>query len=174
MSELPVITTERLRLRPRAISDLEDCLSMDRDPAVTRFIPGPWSEPDDHRAFVLARMTTTYPDGLGYWSVFSHTNQNDFLGWILLIPYPAIEAEAEIGWRFKRENWGYGYASEAASAIINHGLDTVGLDCIVADIDPGNRASIRVAEKAGMRFVQDRSFDDRTAKSYQIAMPNCR
>ena len=40
---LPTFTTARLGLRPRSLADLDECLAMDRDPLVTKFIHGPWA-----------------------------------------------------------------------------------------------------------------------------------
>ena len=57
----------------------------------------------------------------------------------------------EIGWRLRRAAWGQGYACEAAAALLSHGLGALGLPEIVADIDPANLGSIRVAEKIGLR-----------------------
>ena len=165
---LPTFETGRLRVRPRTIADLEDCLAMDRDPLVTRHIPGPWDDPERHRAFVLDRMRTAYPDGLGYWSVVTRAGTEAFIGWILLLPYEAVKQEVEIGWRFVRQSWGRGYATEAAAPVLDHAFGTVGLDTIVADIDPDNTASIRVAEKLGLEWVEDRAIGGERVKSYQI------
>ncbi len=164
----PTFETDRLVIRPRTLADLEACLVMDRDPAATRFIPGPWADPVAHRAFVVARMEANYPEGLGYWSVFNHTRSGRFLGWILLLPYLAVADEVEIGWRFTQANWGHGFATEAAAPVLKHGLETVGLEAVVADIDPENAGSIRVAEKLGMWFVEDRIIDGMVSKSYRI------
>ncbi|WP_020591416.1 GNAT family N-acetyltransferase [Kiloniella laminariae] len=103
---LPSFESERLLVRPRVLGDLEACLAMDRDPEVTRYIPGPWKDPqkhpndhpNDHRNFVLARMTADYPAGLGYWSVMAKASGNKeqpeaFLGWILLLAYPEVTSE---------------------------------------------------------------------------------
>lgn len=163
---LPTLQTERLLLRRRSRADLEDCLAMDRDPLVTRYIPGPWSDPDEHRSFVIARIDNSYPDGLGYWSIMDRSDQPSFLGWVLLLPYGA--SEIDIGWRLARKGWGHGYATEAAAAILAHAFEAVGLGLVVADIDPRNTASIRVAEKLGMRCVEDRCIDGLPVKSYQI------
>jgi len=46
-------------------------------------------------------------------------------------------------------NW---YATEAAIAVIGHGLGPVGLAAIVAVVVPENVGSWRVMEKAGMRY----------------------
>jgi RimJ/RimL family protein N-acetyltransferase len=164
---LPTFESRRLIIRPRTHEDLDHCLSMDRDPLVTRFIPGPWSEPEEHRAFVLSRMNHKYPRGFGYWSVERQDELQEFLGWILLLPYKAVADEIEIGWRFNRPSWGRGYATEAASVVLDHAFRDLTLDYVVADIDPENAASIRVAEKLAMNFVENRSFDGGSAKSFQ-------
>ncbi len=167
---LPTFETDRLLIRPRTMSDMEACLAMDRDRAVTRFIPGPWADPVKHRAFVVSRMEEIYPDGLGYWSVFNRSKPGLFLGWILLLPYLEVADEVEIGWRFTQASWGHGFATEAASPVLKHALETVGLETVVADIDPENFGSIRVAEKLGMSFVEDRVIDGTVSRSYRIAI----
>ena len=169
---LPTFLTDRLLLRPRSMVDLESCLAMDRDPLVTRFIPcpwpGSWSDPEKHRAFVIARMERTYPNGLGYWSVLDRTKPNAFLGWVLLLPHQRAACEIEIGWRFTRANWGRGFATEAARPVLDHAFTTVGLEAVVADIDPRNRASLRVAEKLGLLIMGERIVEGVRAKHYRI------
>ena len=165
---LPSFETRRLLVRPRTLADLEACLSMDRDPLVTQYIRGPWSDPEAHRSFVVDRITRSYPDGLGYWSVINQSPSGGFLGWILLLPYDDMEGEVEIGWRFIRSSWGHGYASEAATVVLEHAFRAVGLPAIVADIDPSNGASMRVAEKIGMQDVGDRIIKGMRFRSYQL------
>jgi len=63
----PTFITDRLKVRPRQYSDLDQCLLMDQDPKVTQYIQGPWGDPIKHRAFVTERMNINYPKGLGYW-----------------------------------------------------------------------------------------------------------
>lgn len=163
---LPTFRTERLLVRPRSVEDLDDCLAMDREPLVTRYIAGPWSNPDEHLAFVMDRMQTTYPHGLGYWSVMDTETDLGFMGWVLLLPCSG--EEYEIGWRFRRECWGQGYATEAALPVLRHAFETVGLPSVVADIHPHNIGSINVAEKLGLRFVENRVCEGEPAVHYQI------
>jgi RimJ/RimL family protein N-acetyltransferase len=148
---IPTFRTERLIVRPRTLADTNACLLMDAEPVVTRFVKGPWRDPAAHRAFVESRTQGPYPPGLGYWTVTPPSEPETFLGWILLIPLDAIGPEVEIGWRFNLAAWGYGYATEAALPVLDHGLKRLGLKQIVADIDRENRASIRVALKLGLR-----------------------
>lgn len=124
---------------------------MDRDPEVTRFVPGPWLDPKAHRAFVLERMTTPYSSGFGYWVVAHLDEPDDLLGWILLLPGEGGPQHAEIGWRFVRDCWGKGYATEAARAVLDHAHVHPDIQRVFAEIDPRNTGSIGVAVKLGMR-----------------------
>ena len=151
MSGLPSFQTRRLLLRPRDMGDFDACLAMDRDPQVTRFIPGPWQNPLRHAAFLRDRMTARFGAGLGYWSIIPRAEPAGFAGWVLLLPLDGPGSEVEIGWRLPRAHWGKGYASEAARPIAEHALRVLHLPRIVAQIHPENAASMRVAEAIGMR-----------------------
>jgi RimJ/RimL family protein N-acetyltransferase len=63
-----------------------------------------------------------------------------------------IPGEFELGWWVWKAYWGNGYAPEAGRALAAYAADVLGLARVYAVIDPGNAASIRVAEKIGMRF----------------------
>jgi len=72
---------------------------------------------------------------------------------------PGVESvapdEVEIGWWLLRSAWGRGYASEAASAARDEGFERVGLDRMIARVQPANLASSRVAEKIGMSVERE-------------------
>jgi RimJ/RimL family protein N-acetyltransferase len=155
---LPSFETSRLLLRPRSMADFAACLAMDREAEVTKYVQGPWDDPDEHKRFLIDRIERDWGPGLGYWSIFSKQGPGAFIGWILLIPYEAVGPDIDIGWRLRRGAWGSGYAAEAARPIVKHAFDKVGLPRIVADIDPRNVGSIRVAEKIGMRFAGDGKY----------------
>lgn len=148
---LPTFSTPRVMLRPRTLADTDQCLAMDAEPDVTRFVSGPWSDPAAHRRFVEQRTRGPWPDGLGYWSVLEPGGA--FLGWVLLIPLDGTGPEIEIGWRLRRAAWGRGIATEAARPVLRHGFAALGLAEIMALIDPENVASVRVAEKIGLRRI---------------------
>jgi RimJ/RimL family protein N-acetyltransferase len=146
------------------MADLEACLAMDRDPEVTQFVVGPWTEPEKHRAFVAARICHAYPAGMGYWSIMAP----QFVGWILLTPLDMHGPEIEIGWRLVRAAWGCGYATEAARPVLAHALNTLGLREVVADIDPANTASVGVALKLGLRAAGPVPYGGRMVTRYIV------
>ncbi|WP_439572515.1 GNAT family N-acetyltransferase [Phreatobacter sp.] len=161
--------TDRLLLRPRSTMDFAACLAMDRDPEVTKYVAGPWSNPVEHEQFLRNRLAASYGDGLGYWSIFPKSEPQQFLGWILLIPYDGKGPDIEIGWRLNRLSWGKGYATEAARPLVRHSFEVLRLEKIVADIHPENEPSMRVAAKIGMRFVGDVRYEGTLLKSYRMA-----
>lgn len=171
---LPKFETPRLFLRPRTMMEFESCLAMDRDPEVTRFVAGPWNDHLQHESFLRDRIQRSMGEGLGYWSIFPKQVPTQFLGWVMLIPQDGVGPEIEIGWRLNRCAWGHGYATEAARHIVRHAFQCVGLQRIVADIHPGNVASIRVAEKIGLRFYRDVEQGGFPHKSYVMTQDDIR
>ena len=148
------------------MGDFAACLAMDRDPEVTKYIPGPWADPVQHERFLRERIDKPMGPGLGYWAICPRAQPAAFLGWILLIPYDGVGPEIEIGWRLVRRCWGRGYATEAALPVVSHAFATLGLARILADIDPRNVASQRIAEKIGMACVGEGAHGGAPCKSY--------
>jgi RimJ/RimL family protein N-acetyltransferase len=66
----------------------------------------------------------------------------------------------EIGWRFLRDFWGRGYATEAARAACAHGFDALGLSEIVAFTVPSNLRSRQLMLRLGMQHSPDEDFDN--------------
>ncbi|MGD1877533.1 MAG: GNAT family N-acetyltransferase [Kiloniellaceae bacterium] len=160
--------TARLILRPRALSDFDACVVLDSDPEVIRYIGAPWSNEEEHLAFLRERLTMPYRPGLGYWAVAARNAPDDFLGWVMLCPCSVAGAEVEIGWRLSRAAWGHGYATDAAAPILAQGFKNADMREIVADIHPDNHASMRVAEKIGLTFKGMVDYHGEPARRYTI------
>lgn len=61
----------------------------------------------------------------------------------------------EIGWMVRRDHVGRGLATEAGFGLREHAFTSLGWDEVISVIQPGNLASIRVAEKVGETFWRD-------------------
>jgi RimJ/RimL family protein N-acetyltransferase len=100
----------------------------------------------------------------GLWKV-SVKGNDVFIGYILVKPlnisseFPDVN-NIEIGWRFKQENWGQGYATEAAKAVADKVTEQKNIKIISATADASNIASIRIMEKLGMSFITN--YNDKT------------
>ncbi len=84
-------------------------------------------------------------------------DENQVIGWIGFAPLKGSE-DLEIFYAIARAYWGNGFASEAVELLINYVFNNMGIDKLVAIIDPDNVASQRVVEKSGMVF--DELVDD--------------
>ena len=85
----------------------------------------------------------------GVWAI-ERTSDGVPVGTVLLLTLPGDEhGEVEIGWHLHPDSWGFGYATEAARAVLAHGF-AAGLPEIIAVAHPPNEASIAVMRRLGM------------------------
>ena len=68
--------------------------------------------------------------------------------------------QIEMVFHFAKLSRGNGFATEAAKACIEYALANIHPDKIVAGCHPENKASRRVLEKVGFRFIGNKWFDD--------------
>ena len=62
--------------------------------------------------------------------------------------------ELEIGYLFVRNHWNNGYAAEASIGCKEYAFNN-GINSVISLIRPENKASIRVAEKNGMKYNEE-------------------
>ena len=100
-------------------------------------------------------------NGFGLWALELRAD-GQFVGFAGL-SRPSWEAHftpaVEVGWRLARGAWGHGYATEAATAALAFGFETVGLDEIVSYTVPANVRSRAVMERLGMTRDSADDFD---------------
>lgn len=65
----------------------------------------------------------------------------------------------EIAWRLVFDDWGHGYATEAAGAVLVDGFERVGLHDIVGVTTPDNERSRRIMDRVGMVFSPGETFE---------------
>jgi len=153
--QVPVLETERLKLRGHRLDDFNHSAAMWSDLNVTRFIGGkPLSEEECWTKF-LRYFGHWSLLGFGYWVVEEKATGN-FAGEIGFADYkrdlePSLKGTPEIGWVLASQAHGKGYATEAVRAAVAWGdehFPSARTACIIA---PENLASIRVAVKCGYR-----------------------
>jgi RimJ/RimL family protein N-acetyltransferase len=151
-----IAETKRLLLREFRPEDAAAMRRVFGDPDVMRF--GKGVQTAQWVGDWIRRQRENYraPGGIGLWAVVEKTSE-ETIGYCGLTRYPDIcgRSEIEVGYRLARPYWGRGYATEAARAVCAHAYGALNLPRLIALIDPGNLASIRVAEKLGMRHEND-------------------
>ena len=147
---LPTLVGRRVLLRARDLSDLDDLMEMDSDRTVMRFIR-PVEPPLRRRRVLVQRICRRLPAGQGYWSVRTNDDAHSFLGWVVLARLPDHPA-IEIGYRFRRQAWGKGYATEASRLLLLHAFESARLAAVAAVINAGNSRSRHVLWKLGFSY----------------------
>lgn len=166
-----VIETERLFLRTFTGLDTNLVYELNADPDVTQYTHDPVKD-IIHAAEILEKVIlpqyTLYNHGR--WAVHSKSTLQ-FLGWCGLKYRPELN-ETDLGFRFKKETWGKGYATEAALASIKYGFERVGLKQITGRAEIENIASWKVLEKCNMIYVGIQQVDGYPVKTYEIYNPS--
>lgn len=165
----PPLRTERLILDGHRLDDLDALTAMWGDPAVYRHIGGVPRPREDVWIRLLRSIGTWTAFGYGSW-VIRETEHGPAIGEAGLIEArrviaPPIDAP-EMGWVLAPVAQGRGYAHEALTAILGW-ADARGLGRTQCIIDPGNRASIVLAERLGYRLLGDAHYHDRTVRHYE-------
>jgi RimJ/RimL family protein N-acetyltransferase len=164
-----IAETRRLFLRCFHVADLDAMAGVLGDPEVMRFGPGPQS-PDWVREWLRGCLEDYHRKwGFGLWAIV-HKPDRRVIGYCGLTRFDDIDGrpEIEIGYRLTRALWGRGLATEAAGAVRDYALGVLVLPRLVAVIDPGNGASVRVAEKTGLRYEKDVTFRGNLRRLYVI------
>ena len=148
---IPTLMTERLTLRAPEAADFEAYAAFY---ASERSI---WEDGPLSRGAAWAEFAASAGGwvlrGFGAFSLVERASGR-YLGEVGLYQ-PAHYPEPEIGWILMAEAEGRGFASEAARAVRAWAYGSLGLGPLVSYIAPGNRRSIRLAERLGA--VVDRS-----------------
>lgn len=143
------LETERLRLRAMRASDVAGLVRLWTDPEVTRYMGGPRDEAALREIF-SEDLSKPPPEANDLWPVEEKSTSRVVGHCGLLEKEVDGTAEVELVYVFSRPTWGRGYATEMAGALRIHALEVMGLERVIALIDPGNGASERVAIKVGM------------------------
>lgn len=151
-----IISTERLCLRKWIESDSKPFIKMNSDPDVMEYFPQLLTEVET--LAMIKRINLAFDkNGFGLWAVENKITQ-EFLGFTgFMIPQfesfftPCVE----IGWRFKKESWGQGFATEAAKACLEYGFTKLAFTKIVSFTSALNIKSEKVMQRIGMNYVAD-------------------
>jgi RimJ/RimL family protein N-acetyltransferase len=149
-----IFTTPRLTARKWAIEEAPELHDIYCDPEVTRYLgranieDRSLDKTTQRLKQILERDMKT--PGLGFWCLEANEDGR-ILGSVLLKQLDDRE-EVEVGYHLRRDEWGNGYATEAARGAVRHGFEVIGLPRIVAVSFAENIASINVIRKLGFQY----------------------
>ena len=153
-SEIPVLESVRLRLRPHSEADFEACSALWSDPVVVRHTTGRPQTSEEVWWRLLRYVGHWAVLGFGYW-VIEEKLTGAFIGEIgfadfrrTIVPSMTVP---EAGWALTTSSHGKGYATEALQVITAWGDLHFRDGKTACIISPENTASVRVAEKCGYK-----------------------
>ena len=147
---MKIITeTDRLILRELHVHDAQSFYELNLDPEVMKYTGDHAFDSVDEAQNFLSNYAEYQKNNFGRWAVIQKESKQ-FIGWCGLKKNE--QNLIDIGFRFFKQEWGKGYATEAAKATLDHGFHILNINEIIGRAATANKASIRVLEKIGMQF----------------------
>jgi RimJ/RimL family protein N-acetyltransferase len=142
--------TSRLMLREWVDADLEPFHAICSDPRVMQYVGNghAWSR-EQTKSFIEQAVSQSHQHGYCQWALVLKGQEQP----IGFCGYRPADDGAEIGWRLAFAHWGKGLGTEAARAALQHGFVALGFSRIMATVQAGNRASLRILEKLEMHPI---------------------
>ncbi len=145
------LRTPRLFLRELAESDAAAANLYERDPAVVRYQSHAPRSLEDSLAYIRRVHTETAASSPRRLFDLAVTLDGSLIGRVGLNVTDPGSGQAALWYILHPAQWGHGYVPEAARALLDFGFAELDLHRVMVDTDPRNLASIRVAQKLGMR-----------------------
>jgi len=150
---LEILETERLILRPFRSEDADTAFQWFGDPEVMRLTPtGADGSLADTRRRLATYCEHQATHGFSKWLVQERRSSEAVGDSGLLVLQES--GDIDLGFRFLKRFWGFGFATEVATAWIDGAFNAFGLQRLTAFSHPENAASLRVLEKVGFRRLE--------------------
>lgn len=153
----PVLETERLFLTPLYESDAESAFGWTGDAEVSRFMRYARHKDIEVTKAWLREEESLWEKDTSYDFGFRLKENNELIGSGGLL-FNQEQGAWELGYNFRKDCWGKGYATEAVEAVLFFAEHTLHIHRVIACHAKENPASGRVLEKNGFSYVKD-SFD---------------
>jgi len=148
---LPILETERLKLKRLSMHDAGDVFEYASDPDVSKYVL--W---EHHRTIAdsksyLKHVLFLYEKGIpASWGIILK-EENKLIGTGGFQWWSASNSKAEVGYVISKLYWNKGYMTEALEEILRFGFEQMELVRIEAKCFVQNTASERVMLKCGMK-----------------------
>lgn len=150
-TELAALTSARVRLRRIAADEVAAVFAIFSDARAMRYWSRPPMQVPAEAAALIQQIDDCRARGdLLQWGI-ERREDAELIGTCTLAAIDRTHGRAEIGFILRSDCWGQGFAAEALARLLQHARDDMQLRRIEADVDPRNRASLRVLGKLGFR-----------------------
>jgi RimJ/RimL family protein N-acetyltransferase len=145
------VRTARLLLREFVAADFEAVHAYSSDARVTRYLFfGPRDEESTTEYLEDLLASQREQPRIRFELAVEELDSGNLIG---ACDLSLIEAKVvDLGYMLSAEQWGKGYATEIATALVDAAFLELRADRVISTVDVNNNASIRVLEKIGMRW----------------------
>jgi RimJ/RimL family protein N-acetyltransferase len=166
MKNIENIETERTIMRRLTKEDATNFYNLNLDKEVLKYTGDqPFKNLQSSIEF-LTNYDQYDKYGVGRLAVIDKTTLK-FIGWCGL-KYSQEKNEFDIGFRFFKNYWNKGYATETAKKCLEFGFNKLKIETIVGRAMKENIGSIKVLEKIGMKFKENFDFDGQKGVIYEL------
>ncbi len=163
---VPTVRTRRLILCGWTAADIGPYTEMAAHPDMSRYTGSPANEGAVWRMFAF-QVGHWALNGFGMWLAHDRAT-GEFVGRVGLYEehgWPGLE----VAWTIRRDRWGEGLATEGGAAALEFAFTELARDRVISIMHPENAASVRVAEKLGLRYAESREmFGGRPHNIYAV------
>ncbi|MEE4460912.1 GNAT family N-acetyltransferase [Azotobacter chroococcum] len=165
---MELMETARILIRPLSLDDVSALTEILSDPEVMKHSVRGVCDEAATRRFVEWCLDCYESYGVGPWALIEKESST-LIGFCGVGPERVGNAEEiNLGYRLARRYWRVGIATEAACATLAYAFGTKAFRSVVAIIEPGHIASLRVAEKAGFHGFQEMVFHGKSVRVYRM------
>ena len=157
-SPFPNIQTERLDLRRMTTEDVNEIFTLRTDKEITEYLDR--DPPKDINEIYewIKKVDDAIDGNTGIsWGIYFR-GESKMIGTIGLWRTIPEHHRAEIGYSLLQQYWRKGIMYEAIIASLNYGFSTMKLHSVMGNVNPLNKASSAILEKAG--FVKEAHFKE--------------
>lgn len=150
---LPLLSTERLSLRPVTAEDTADMYAYSRDERTSRYLLWePHNSPEQTRAHIRSLLRQYRALQFFDWALVEKSSGR-MIGTAGFTRFLKKGGAAEIGYVLSPAFHRRGLAPEAVRAVLAFGFETLGINEAFCRIMEGNEPSIKVAARLGFSFL---------------------
>jgi len=166
------VETKRLIMREISEQDSLDYFKLDSDPEVHTYLGSKPIKTIVEAEKIISYIQKQYiENGIGRWAVIEKES-GDFIGWSGFKLMTSIVNNRtqyyDLGYRFIKQYWGKGYATETAVASLDYGFTQLNQKEICAMADINNIASNRILQKIGMKKINRFDYENTPFNFYSI------
>jgi [ribosomal protein S5]-alanine N-acetyltransferase len=155
----PILRTERLLLRPTALSDLDAFHALFCNATMSKFTHrapfGSLQESEEFLRKLLALEDMT-------WAITEDAGR-PMLGFVGLCRFHHAHRRCEVAYELRSEHWGKGLVTEALVRVVAFAFETLGMHRLEGHTDAANLKSVRLLKRCGFRqeglLLQHRLYD---------------